>query len=62
MQEIQISLERAKELDQLFGDFLHEGIYYSDPDIIHKLYRSRFRLLRGFSGLWLIFDQRSPAK
>jgi len=51
------SLDRAKELDELFGEFLHEAVYYSNPKILHQLYRSRFRLLRGFSGLWLIYDR-----
>ena len=50
------SLDCAKELDELFGEFLHEAVYYSNPKILHQLYRSRFRLLRGFSGLWLIYD------
>jgi hypothetical protein len=52
------SLECAKELDELFGDFLQEAVYYSNPKILHQLYRSRFRLLRGFSGLWLIYDRQ----
>jgi hypothetical protein len=52
------SLDSAKELDELFGEFLHEAIYYSNPKILHQLYRSRFRLLRGFSGLWLIYDRQ----
>ena len=41
------------------GDFLHEAVYYSNPKILHQLYRSRFRLLRGFSGLWLIYDRQN---
>src|SRR5258708_16718577 len=49
------SLDTAKELDEDFGDFLHEAVYYSNPKILHQLYRSRFRLLRGFSGLSLIY-------
>jgi hypothetical protein len=52
------SLDSAKELDQLFADLLHEAVYYSNPEILHQLYRSRFRLLRGFSGLWLIYDRK----
>lgn len=52
------SLDLAKELDELFGEFLHEAAYYSKPHILHQLYRSRFRLLRGFSGLWLIYDRQ----
>ena len=50
------SLDSAKELDERFGEFLDEAVYYSNPKILHQLYRSRFRLLRGFSGLWLIYD------
>ena len=55
------SLDSAKELDQLFADLLHEAVYYSNPKILHQLYRSRFRLLRGFSGLWLIYDRKSQS-
>jgi len=51
------SLDLAKELDALFSDFLQEAVYYSNRQILHQLYRSRFRLLRGFSGLWLIYDR-----
>lgn len=53
------SLDCAKELDELFGDLLQESVYYSNPKIMHQLYRSRFRLLRGFSGLWLIYDRQA---
>ena len=51
------SLDCAKALDELFSDLLREAVYYSNPKILHQLYRSRFRLLRGFSGLWLIYDR-----
>ena len=51
------SLDLAKELDALFADLLQEAVYYSNRQIMHQLYRSRFRLLRGFSGLWLIYDR-----
>jgi hypothetical protein len=53
------SLDTAKELDEQFGDFLQEAVYYTNRRILHQLYRSRFRLLRGFSGLWLIYDRQS---
>ncbi|HEX2120295.1 MAG TPA: hypothetical protein VHL59_01515 [Thermoanaerobaculia bacterium] len=53
------SLDLAKELDGLFGELLQEAVYYSNRRILHQLYRSRFRLLRGFSGLWLIYDRQS---
>lgn len=52
-----LSLDLAKSLDELFGVFLHEAVYYSNTKILHQLYRSRFRLLRAFSGLWLIYDR-----
>lgn len=52
------SLDSAKELDEQFGDLLQEAVYYNNPKIVHQLYRSRFRLLRGFSGLWLIYDRQ----
>ena len=51
------SLDWAKELDEHFSDFLHETVYFTNPRLVHQLYRSRFRLLRGFSGLWLIYDR-----
>ena len=54
-----VSLDLAKELDEQFGDFLQEAVYYANRRILHQLYRSRFRLLRGFSGLWLIYDRQS---
>jgi hypothetical protein len=53
------SLDLAKELDVAFGDFLQEAVYYANRRILHQLYRSRFRLLRGFSGLWLIYDRQT---
>jgi hypothetical protein len=53
------SLDLAKELDEQFGDFLQEAVYYANRKILHQLYRSRFRLLRGFSGLWLIYDRQA---
>jgi hypothetical protein len=53
------SLDLAKALDEQFGDLLQEAVYYSHRPILRQLYRSRFRLLRGFSGLWLIYDGQS---
>jgi hypothetical protein len=52
------SLDLAKTLDEEFGDLQQEAVYYSNRRILHQLYRSRFRLLRGFSGLWLIYDRQ----
>jgi hypothetical protein len=52
------SLDLAKSLDEQFGDLQQEAVYYSNRRILRQLYRSRFRLLRGFSGLWLIYDKQ----
>lgn len=54
--EVKESLDRAKELDLRFKDFLSEGIATPTQKALHRLYRSRLRLLRGFSGLWLVYD------
>src|SRR5207249_11977805 len=51
------SLDSAKQLDEEFNTLLHEAVYYTNARILHQLYRSRFRMLRAFSGLWLIYDQ-----
>ncbi|MGH9458818.1 MAG: hypothetical protein ACRD2J_14390 [Thermoanaerobaculia bacterium] len=56
---IKASLERAKDLDTQFKDFLQESVGLSTSRNLHRLYRSRLRLLRGFSGLWLIYDLRA---
>ncbi len=53
---VKASLDRAKQIDLQFKDFLHEGVSLSNPRDLHRLYRSRLRLLRAFSGLWLIYD------
>ncbi len=52
------SLDLAKNIDEQFGDLQQEAVYYSNRRVLHQLYRSRFRLLRGFSGLWLIYDRQ----
>lgn len=59
LRQIKASLERAKDLDLRFKDFLQEGVGGAGARNLHRLYRSRLRLLRGFSGLWLIYDLRA---
>lgn len=56
LQKVKDSLDRANTYDQMFVNLLHDEIHYSDSNNLHRLYRSRFRLLRVFSGLWLIYD------
>lgn len=59
LERIKASLDRAKELDRTFSEFLTDDQRRSNARAMHRLYRSRFRLLRGFSGLWLIYDQQT---
>jgi hypothetical protein len=56
LDRVRATLDRAKEFDETFKDYLQEGLY-SNPKNLHRLYRSRLRLLRSYSGLWLIYDQ-----
>jgi len=56
LRKVKESLDRANTYDQQFVDYLHDEINYSNATNLHQLYRSRFRLLRVFSGLWLIYD------
>lgn len=53
---VEESLAIARELDNTFNDLLNDEAP-PDADDLDHLYRSRFRLLRSFSGLWLIYDQ-----
>ncbi len=54
---VEESLALARELDHTFNDLLNDDARSPDPEDLDHLYRSRFRLLRNFSGLWLIYDQ-----
>jgi hypothetical protein len=56
LSKVKESLDRANTYDQNFVSLLHDEIHYSSSRNLHRLYRSRFRLLRVFSGLWLIYD------
>jgi hypothetical protein len=53
------SLDLAKELDAQFGELVAEASANPERRVLHQLYRSRFRLVRGFSGLWLIYDKQA---
>ncbi len=52
------SLQRAAELDRRFQWFIEDALYRGDTEHLEKLYRSRFRLLRAYSGVWLIHNER----
>lgn len=55
--KVRQTLERSREFDDAFRGFLQEQIH-SDRAQLHRVYRSRLRLLRAYSGLWLIYDQQ----
>ncbi|MGA7616875.1 MAG: hypothetical protein WBX15_17020 [Thermoanaerobaculia bacterium] len=57
LRSVRETLERARELDAELKAFLHESMFDSESHLLRCLYRSRLRLLRGFSGLWLVHDQ-----
>ncbi len=59
LQSAKSSLDCAKQLDERFSRVLGDTSYATNEQLLHQIYRSRFRLLRGFSGLWLIYDQLS---
>lgn len=52
-------LVRAQEIDRRFRAAVEEAALSAPPERLNELHRSRFRLLRGFSGLWLIHNQRA---
>ncbi len=57
LQSVSVTLARARELDSTFSEYLSEGVFRADSPELDQLFRSRFRLLRGFSGLWLLYDE-----
>jgi hypothetical protein len=50
------SLQRASEAERRFHWFIDDALYRGDTEHLEPLYRSRFRLLRAYSGLWLIHN------
>ncbi|HUK14586.1 MAG TPA: hypothetical protein VLW17_14910 [Thermoanaerobaculaceae bacterium] len=52
------SLQRAAELDRRFGWLFEDALFRGETESLEKLHRSRFRLLRAYSGLWLIHNDR----
>ncbi len=52
------SLQRASEIDRRFAWIVDDALYRGDTNNLEQLYRCRFRLLRAYSGLWLIHNER----
>ncbi len=51
------TLQRASELDRRFRWFVEDALYRGDTGYLDQLYRSRFRLIRAWAGLWLIHNE-----
>ncbi len=52
------SLERAREVDHRFQWFIDDLLYGGETEKLEQLYRSRFRFLHSYSGLWLDHQAR----
>lgn len=52
------SLERAADFDRRFRWFVEDCLFRGDTADLDVLQRSHFRLLRAYSGLWLVHNQR----
>lgn len=53
------TLGRAKEYEEKFQWFVDEALYQGLGQQLAELYRSKFRLMRCFSGLWLLYNKMS---
>ena len=51
------SLERARDTDRRFQWFIDDMIFRGDTNQLEHVYRSRFRFLHAYSGLWLAHQQ-----
>jgi hypothetical protein len=51
------SLERARDMDRRFQWFIDDIVFRGETRQLESLYRSRFRFLHGYSGLWLAHQQ-----
>lgn len=47
------SLDRAREVERRFLWFIDDMLYRADTERLEQIYRSRFRFLFAFAGLWL---------
>jgi hypothetical protein len=52
------SLERARDSDRRFQWFIDDMLFRGDTQQLEYIYRSKFRFLHAYSGLWLV-HQRS---
>jgi hypothetical protein len=47
------SLDRARDVERRFLWFIDDMLYRADTESLEQIYRSRFRFLYAFAGLWL---------
>ncbi len=51
------SLERARDTDRRFQWFIDDMLFRGDTQQLEYIYRSRFRFLHAYSGLWLVHQK-----
>ena len=51
------SLDRARDMDRRFQWFVDDIVFRGETHQLESLYRSRFRFLHAYSGLWLVHQQ-----
>jgi hypothetical protein len=51
------SLQRANEVERRFAWFIEDALYAGFTERLDQLNRARFRILRAYSGLWLVHNQ-----
>jgi hypothetical protein len=54
---IESTFVHARLIDAAFEDLMKGGLYAPDSEELEQLNRSRLRLIRLFSGLWLLHDE-----
>ena len=53
----ELVLERARDTDRRFQWFIDDMLFRGDTQQLEFIYRSRFRFLHAYSGLWLVHQK-----
>lgn len=51
------SLQRVSELEHRLAWLIEDSLYRGDTEYLERLHRCRFRLMRVYSGLWLVHNE-----